>query len=147
MTSYNHCKEFLQNYKVNRKYPKGLALKFNLSFCSNSPNLQKACRSILRNASFQLGDNIIQSITDKSQQFSFIRKQSYDILKEKNSSNKHTEICKTIKKEKKSLSPTILKRQQSKYQRSNINFFGHPRKNRRFRKSKRRHRNNQWKLL
>ena len=57
------------------------------------------------------------------------------------------EICKAIKKEKKSLSSTVLKRQQSKYQRDNITIFDHPRKKRRFRKSKRRHHNNQRKLL
>ena len=96
--------------------------------CSDSPNLQKACRSILHNASFQLHDNIIQSITEKLEQFSFIEKQSYNILKEKISLNQHTEICKAIKKEKKSLSSTILKRQQSKYQRENITIFDHPRK-------------------
>ena len=28
ITTYNHHKEFLHNYKVNRKYPKGLGLKF-----------------------------------------------------------------------------------------------------------------------
>ena len=49
--------------------------------------------------------------------------------------------------EKESLSSTILKGQQSKYQRDNITIFDHPRKNRRFRKSKRRHHNNQRKLL
>ena len=59
-------------------------------------------------ASFQLRDNIIQSITEKLEQFSFIRKESYNILKEKISSNQLTEICKAIKKEKESLSSTIL---------------------------------------
>ena len=98
-------------------------------------------------ASFQLRDNIIQSITEKLQQFSFIRKQSYNIPKEKIASNQLMEICKAIKKEKKSLSSTVLKRQQSKYQRDNITIFDHPRKKRRFRKSKRRHHNNQRKLL
>ena len=86
ITTYNHHKEFLHNYKVNRKYPKGLGLKFNLSLCSDLPDLQKTCRSILRNASFQLHDNIIHTITEKLQQFSFIRKQSYNILKENISS-------------------------------------------------------------
>ena len=38
---YIHHKEFLQNYKGNQKYPKVLALKFNLSFCTESPDLQK----------------------------------------------------------------------------------------------------------
>ena len=86
------------------------------------------CRSILRNVSFQLRDNIIQSITEKLHQFSFIRKQSLNILKEKISSNQLMEICKAIKKKKESLSSTIFKRQQSKYQRDNITIFDHPRK-------------------
>ena len=125
ITRYNHYKEFLQNYKVNWKYPKGLALKFNLSLCSDSLNLQKVCRSILRNASLPLCDNI-QSITEKLGQFSFLRKESYNILKEKISSNQLMEIYKAIKKGKESLSSTILKRQQSKYQRDNITTFNHP---------------------
>ena len=62
-------------------------------------------------------------------------------------SSQLTEICKAIKKEKELLSSTIIKRQESKYQRDNITIFDHPRKNRRFRKSKRRHHNNQQKLL
>ena len=105
------------------------------------------CRSILRNVSFQLRDNIIQSITEKLHQFSFIRKQSLNILKEKIPSNQLMEICKAIKKKKESLSSTIFKRQQSKYQRDNITIFDHPRQNRRLRKSKRRRHNNQRKLL
>ena len=105
------------------------------------------CRSILRNVSFQLRDNIIQSITEKLHQFSFIRKQSLNILKEKISSNQLMEICEAIKKKKESLSSTIFKRQQSKYQRDNITIFDHPRQNRRLKKSKRRRHNNQRKLL
>ena len=101
----------------------------------------------MRNASFQLRDNIIQSITEKLEQLSFIWKKSYNILKEKVLSNQLTEIGKSIKKEKESLSSTILKRQESKYQRDNVTIFEHPRKNRRFRKSKRRHQNNHQKLL
>ena len=147
ITRYYYHKEFLQNYKVNWKYPKGLALKFNLPFCSDSPNLLKACGSILCNASFQLRDNVIQGMTEKLGQFSFIWKNSYNIVNEKISSNKLTEICKAIKKEKESLSSTILKKQQSKYQRDNITIFDYPRKDRRFRKPKRRHNNNQRKLL
>ena len=112
ITRYNHHKEFLQNYKVNRKYPKGLALKFNPSLWSDSPNLQKACICVLRNASFQLRDNIIQSSTEKLEQFSFNQKKSYNILKEKISSSQLTEIFKAIKTEKKSQSSTVLKRQQ-----------------------------------
>ena len=31
ITKYIYHKEFLENYKYNRKYPKGLALTFNLA--------------------------------------------------------------------------------------------------------------------
>ena len=112
--------------------------------CSDSSDLQKACRSILRNASFQSRDNVIQSITAKLEQLSFIRKQSCNILKEKILSNQLTQTWKSIKKEKESISSTILKRQQSKHQRDNITIFDHHQK---IRKSKRRHHNNQRKLL
>ena len=56
ITRYIHHKEFLQKYQANPKYPKDL--NFNLSLCMESPNLQKACKNVLRNASFQLRDNI-----------------------------------------------------------------------------------------
>ena len=72
ITAYNQHKEFLQNYKVNPKYPEGLPSTVNLPLCSDLPNLRKACGSILCNASFQLRDNIIQSITEKLEQLSFI---------------------------------------------------------------------------
>ena len=74
-------------------------------------------------ASFQLRNNIIQSITEKLQQFSFIRKQNYNIPKEKIASNQLTEVCRAIKKEKESRSFTVLKRQQSKYQRDILLFL------------------------
>ena len=66
---YDQHKEFLQNCKVNRK---NLVLKFNLSLCSGSPNLQKLCKIILCNASFLLRDNTIQIIIEKLEQFSVI---------------------------------------------------------------------------
>ena len=56
ITRYIHHKEFLQKYQANPKYPKDL--NFNLSLCMEPPNLQKTCRNVLRNASFQLRDNI-----------------------------------------------------------------------------------------
>ena len=36
VTKYNYHKEFLENYKYNQKYPKGLTLKFNLALCEDS---------------------------------------------------------------------------------------------------------------
>ena len=60
ITKYNYHKEFLENYKYNRKYPKGLTLKFNLALCEDSEHVQKSCRNILRNASFKLRDHILK---------------------------------------------------------------------------------------
>ena len=50
-----------------------MALKFNHSLCTESPNLQKTCQSILCNFSFQLSDNTIRGATEKLQQLSFFR--------------------------------------------------------------------------
>ena len=57
ITKYNYHKEFLENYKYNRKYPKGLTLKFNLALYEDSEHLQKSCCNILCNASFKLRDH------------------------------------------------------------------------------------------
>ena len=43
ITRYSHHRIFLEKYKNNQKYPKGLSLRFNLSLCSNSEDLQKSC--------------------------------------------------------------------------------------------------------
>ena len=72
------------------------------------PNIQKTSRSILHHGSFQLCDNIIQSITEKLEQFLFVQKQSYNILKEKILSNELMEISAANKKEKESLLYTIF---------------------------------------
>ena len=48
-------------------------MKFNHSLCTESPNLQKTCQSILCNFSFQLSDNTIRGATEKLQQLSFFR--------------------------------------------------------------------------
>ena len=65
VTKYNYHKEFLENYKYNRKYPKGLTLKFNLALCEDSEHLQKSCRIILHNASFKLRDHILKAVNKK----------------------------------------------------------------------------------
>ena len=64
ITRYSHHRSFSGKYKNNRKYPKGLSLKFNLSLCSDSQDLQKSYRNILRNASFKLRDNIITAVSN-----------------------------------------------------------------------------------
>ena len=137
ITRYIHHKEFLQNYKANRTYPKDLALKFHLSLCTESPNLQKTkktCRNILRNASFQLRNNIIGGVIVKLKELSSIRNRSYNTLKETISFNELTKVCEEIKMETELLSSSISKRHKRKYKRGNITVFSHQHKNRRFRK-------------
>ena len=56
--------------------------------------------NILRNTLFQLRYNTIQSISEKLEEFSVIRKESYNISKDKISSNQLTEICKNNQKRK-----------------------------------------------
>ena len=65
ITKYNYHEEFLENYKYNQKYPKGLTLKFNLVLCEDSEHLQKSCCNILRNASFKLRDHILTAANKK----------------------------------------------------------------------------------
>ena len=52
---------FHTNYERNRRYPKGLRLKFILSLCSDSPELQRNCNCVLQNASLKLRDIILKA--------------------------------------------------------------------------------------
>ena len=74
-------------------------MKFNLSLCTESPGLQKTCRNILRNTSFQLRDNTIGGVIVKLKELSSIRNKSYNTLKETISSNELTKVCEEIKME------------------------------------------------
>ena len=73
ITSYSHYRIFLEKYKNNWKYPKGLSLQFNLSLCSNSEDLQKSCRNILRNASYKLRDNMIAAVSKMIENLKIVR--------------------------------------------------------------------------
>ena len=98
---YNNHKEFIQIFNVNQKHLKALVLSFNHYLSYDSPNLQKMWRCILRNTSFQLRNNVIQSITFQS-------------------FYKNTIYQKKISRKSDLLLFTILRRQQSKYQTNNI---------------------------
>ena len=62
LCGYTLHQELLTNYKRNRRYPKGFRLKFNLSLCSDSPELKRNCNNVLRNASLKLRDIILKSV-------------------------------------------------------------------------------------
>ena len=74
------------------------------------------CKNILRNASFQLSDNIIRSVTEKLQELSFDRGKRYNTLKEAILFNELTKVCEETKMETELLSSSILKRHERKYQ-------------------------------
>ena len=61
---YTLHQELLLNYKKNKKFPKGMSLKFNPSLCNNE-TINKRCRKVLRNASFMLRDIMLDGITEK----------------------------------------------------------------------------------
>ena len=147
ITRYIHHKEFLQNYEANLKYPIGLALKFNLSLCTESPNLHKTCINSLRNASIQLLDDIIGGAIVKLRELSSIRNKNCNTLKETISSKELTKVCEEIRMEIELLSSSISKSHKRKYKRDKFTAFSHQRKNGRFRKSKRRRHNNERKNI
>ena len=63
----------LENHKYNRKYPKGLTLKFSLALREDSEHLQRSCRNILRNASFKLRDHILTAVNKKFEDLKITR--------------------------------------------------------------------------
>ena len=81
ITRYSHHRIFLEKYNNNRKYPKGLSLKFNISLRSNSEDLQKSCQNILRNASFKLRDNILTAVSKRIEEIKIVRNEYFYALK------------------------------------------------------------------
>ena len=141
ITSYSHYRIFLEKYKNSWKYSKGLSLQFNLSLCSNSEDLQKSCRNILRNASYRFRDNMIAAVSKRIEDLKIVRNECFHALKDNVPNDSLIDICKRIKNENKSLSVSVVQRQNSKYQRDNISNINHHQQNRLFRRSKRRNHN------
>ena len=98
ITSYSQHRIILKKYKNNWKYPKGLSLKFNLSLCSKSEDLQKLCRNILRNASFKLPDNILIAVSKRIDDLKIVRNEYFHALKDNIPNGSFIDICERIKK-------------------------------------------------
>ena len=105
--------------------------------CSNSEDLQKSCRNILRNASFILRDNIIAAVTKSIEDLKIVRNECFHALKDV-PNDSFIDICERIKNETKILSPSIVQRQNSKYQRDNSSNINYDRQKRPLPSSKRR---------
>ena len=104
IASYSHYRIFLEKYKNNSKYSKGLSLQFNLSLCSNSEDLQKSCRNILLNASYGLCDNMIAAVRERIEDLKIARNECFHALKDNAPNDSLIDICERIKNENKSLS-------------------------------------------
>ena len=78
---YSHHRIFLEKYKIYQKYPKGLSSKFNISFCSDSGDLQNSCQNILSNASFKLCDNVVTAVSKRIEDLKIVRNEYFHALK------------------------------------------------------------------
>ena len=88
-------KELLLSYKISKKYPKGMKLKFNLSLCNSNIQLKNECNKILDTASFGIRDKIIKALNKEIT--SLKRKRSENHISIKNKTTK--ENYKLIKKQ------------------------------------------------
>ena len=97
------------------------------------------------NVSFKLLD-IITAVSKRIEDLKIVRKEYFHALKDV-PNDSFIDICERIKNETKSLSASIVQRQNSKYQRDNISNINHHRQNRHFRRSKRRNHNRERKTI
>ena len=141
ITKYNYQEDFLENYKYNQKYPKGLTLKFNLALREDSEHLQKSCRNILRNAPFKLRYHILTAVNKKFEYLKLTRNEYINALRNETSRENFQNICNNIKRQNQKLSSSIAERHRAKYLRDNIKVYHHQRHNRRFRRSYRKRHN------
>ena len=114
ITKRNYHKGFIDNYKYNRKYPKGLTLKFNLALCEDSEHLQKSCFNILRSASFKLRDHILTAVNKKSEHLKITRNGYLNALRNERSRENFQNICNNIKRQNLKLSSSIAERHREK---------------------------------
>ena len=108
--------------------------------------MQKIYRSHAE-ISFKLHDSIITAVSKRIKDLKIVRNEYFHAIKDNVPNDSFPDICERIKKEKKSLSASVVERQNSKYQRNNISKINHHRQNRRFRCSKRRNHNREWKAI
>ena len=89
----------LENRKYNRKYPKGLTLKFNLTLREDSEHLQRSCRNILCTASFKLRDHILTAVNKKFEDLKITRNGYLNALRNEASRENFQNICNNIKRQ------------------------------------------------
>ena len=98
------------------------------------------------NVSFKLLD-IITAVSKRIEDLKIARNEYFHALKDNVPNDSFIDICERIKNETKSLSASIVQRQNSKYQKDNISNINHHRQNRHFRRSKRRNHNRERKTI
>ena len=95
--------------------------------------MQKICRSHAE-IFFKLQDKIITAVSKRIEDLKIVRNEYFHAIKDNVPNDSFIDICERIKKEKKSLSASIVQRQNSKYQTDNISKNNHHQQNRRFRR-------------
>ena len=143
LCGYTLHQELLTNYKRNRRYPKGFRLKFNLSLCSDSPELKRNCNNVLRNASLKLRDIILKSVELKVKEINKERDSLRNKIKAKVRATEFRNIQNYVLRKIENLSLEIKYRHEKKYKRANISAIESNRQNRRFRRGKRKKHNKQ----
>ena len=141
LCGYTLHQELLTNYKRNRRYPKGFRLKFNLSLCSDSPELKRNCNNVLRNASLKLCDIILKSVELKVKKINKERVSLRNKIKVKVRATEFRNIQNYVLRKIENLSLEIKYRHEKKYKRANISAIESNRQNRRFRRGKRKKHN------
>ena len=123
-------KEMLLRHRNCKTFPKGLHLKFSLSFCKQDRNLQRNCNFILRAAAGKIPDQIIKALNIKisSPKIRNLRKSVVKRISKEQFKSPNCKIRRIIDKEKEK----IKQRQIRRYNRDNFVLKTCKKKNRRF---------------
>ena len=74
-------KEFLLYYKISKKYPNGMKLKFNLSLCNQNIQLKIEWKKILDKGSFIIREKIIKALNKERTSLRRKRSENHTCIK------------------------------------------------------------------
>ena len=138
---YTEHNNLLNTYKNNKKTPKGLQLKFNLSLCPGDKQLIKEVGKCLRQCSYRIQESLIKANVRHIEHTKAKRDSLVVDLKKSISDNLFNQYMDTIKSNTDNLRQTIQNRHKNKMFRDSINVtengFNTTNKKRRFSKYRR----------
>lgn len=137
---YNLHTELLKIYKQNKKTPKGLALKFNLSLCPTDKQLIKETNRILKRSSMYLQESLIKATTRHITKLQSEKDNLKNKLKHLISNEDFNSFITQLRTTQIDIQTRIKARQESKFQRDNIHPIMNPPQQNKHRKFKRKKR-------